>query len=288
MLHDDSISCIVSNRRGTLLVTGAIDASIKLWKLGSGSGVLLSPLPIVELFEHDQAIACLSLNPESDNSDGARKISGTEDTCYLAAGAEDGVLILWDIGATVPGSVNVTASAEQPLMLFSCQVSQTKNPISGIVWVPLSESKCGAEHPGYPIPKLVCSTVDGSLMCLDVTGKLIVGTRMEVGIYCIAIDTRMASGQDGGRESSYIYAGCSDGSLRAWAIENNSFVEKFRGDHAHTCTVNGKGDIIDIPASACHSLAHTYSVITSMAVCKEGSYLITGADDGSLRTWRIE
>ena len=61
------------------LVSGAWDASVKVWKVtGDGSG----HESVLELFEHESPVVSVAIN---------------ETYSYVAAGAEDGNLVVWAV-----------------------------------------------------------------------------------------------------------------------------------------------------------------------------------------------
>lgn len=137
MLHDDGISALVVDHRYAatatpsspftvcseqFLITGGLDASVKLWRLnapggGAGSNQLISSsLPIIELFEHDHAITALAMHPGSQ---------------YLAAGAADGTLIVWEVTRKRSMRAGIDPSSAlvlQHAMLFNCQIHQRYAP----------------------------------------------------------------------------------------------------------------------------------------------------------------
>ena len=152
-----------------LLITGSIDASIKIWRLKNDKSLLLSSsIPITEIFEHDNAITCLSLYTSNTNSNS-----------FLATGAEDGLLSVFQasalmkhVYAAASGGGNkdtILPLACQPSVVFSCQISQNRSPISGIAWYPPTQDAVSTV--GFSSEKLVCCTQDGYLVCLDAQGK---------------------------------------------------------------------------------------------------------------------
>jgi WD40 repeat protein len=66
------------------LLTGSLDASVKLWALKQGSNNIFNPAPTMEFSEHDYPVYCVAISNDGD---------------YGAAGAEDGTLTIWDLNA---------------------------------------------------------------------------------------------------------------------------------------------------------------------------------------------
>jgi len=305
-LHDDSISAMAVDDMDRMLVTGAIDASIKIWRLKEGGSMLLaSSLPVSETFEHDNAITSLCLSHSGTAT--SMGSTQTEDVgpTYMAAGAEDGVLIVWDIGGistAVRSSSNSTKDSvlsafHQPTVMFSCQLGNLRRAVSAVQWIPVSTAVGGpggrdrAIVAGIERDRFICSTIDGNLVCMDAQGKLVMMSPMGVGILCLAVENRSeVHGQPSGGlvvlEHVYIYGGCSDGSLRVWAMEAGAFVEKHRVDHALRVrpALGGGGGIPDYDPP----IPGKVPVISAMCVCSSINLLITGGDNGAVRFWGIE
>lgn len=68
------------------MLSGSLDASVKLWGLKPGASNIFSPGPVTEFSEHDYPVHCVAISGEGD---------------YGAAGAEDGTLTIWDLNAQI-------------------------------------------------------------------------------------------------------------------------------------------------------------------------------------------
>ena len=82
---------------------------MKVWSVGTSTG-LLEAAPDVELVDHDTPVQCTAI-------DGACR--------HVAAGAEDGSVILWTISAAagVPGGRAAASGAPSHSVVFHRQVS---------------------------------------------------------------------------------------------------------------------------------------------------------------------
>jgi WD40 repeat protein len=99
--------------------------------------------------------------------------------------------------------------------------------------------------------KLICSSIDGSIACIDVTGRVFAGARIDCGINAIETDGRV------------IYGGLDDGSIRIWAMDSGRLREVFRFPKAHM------------------------EAVTSIKIDYNRAILVSGASDGTIRLWNI-
>lgn len=78
------ISCFVSNK---WLLSGAWDATVKLWELKgvNGSGGVASS-PAAEFFDHENSVQSVALHPLAT---------------HAAAGGEDGTVMIWEVRSQV-------------------------------------------------------------------------------------------------------------------------------------------------------------------------------------------
>jgi WD40 repeat protein len=112
---------------------------------------------------------------------------------------------------------------------------------------------------GFSNDRLVCSTGDGLVLCLDSTGRLFAATRVQssaggaaVGVHSLCIDS-----------SGLVYGGCEDKCVRVWCME--------------------KGFLKEVSESRVHE-----SEVTAVAISGDGNILVTGGDDGSVSVLKIE
>lgn len=103
----------------------------------------------------------------------------------------------------------------------------------------------------FSLEKLFCSYGDGSVVCLDITGRLFAAGSFEVVLLCLDSDGYM------------IYGGCDDGSIRVWILEGGHVREIHRYLRAHDTKV------------------------TAICVDKQRQFLASGASDGTLKIWKI-
>jgi WD40 repeat protein len=216
--HDDGISCIDMDSKGKLLVTGSWDATVKVFELKENS------LPSKSL-------------PPFYMDNGCVSISIDDSSRYVAAGAEDGCVIVWDLK-----KMNVE---------FTYQLSHGGMMVSCVKWFPHAISQVFHNQGNFNSIKLICSSIDGSIACIDVTGRVFAGARFEYGINALETDGRA------------IYGGLEDGSLRVWAMESGRLREVFRLPKAHS------------------------EVISSLKIDYNRGILVSGASDGTIRLWNI-
>ena len=137
-------------------------------------------------------------------------------------------------------------------------------PISCLKWLPrvgpagasagvISSGSGSGIRRGFRDEKLLCGSSDGTLACVDCTGRLFAATKVDCAVraICTSYDGRAAFG------------GCEDGSIRVWSITDHggALREIFRYPRAHD------------------------GVCTSLAMDK--NVLVSGGDDGAVRVWRV-
>ena len=147
--HDDGISSL--DVRGNYLCTGSWDATVKIWSL-LPTGI--DPHPLVEFFDQSKQVQTVSLGPGD----------------LVAAGAEDGNVVVWDMRSRA-----VVAHFEGGI---------GGQPVTCVRWgrsmVSVSSSAAAAHHH----QRLYVISLDGSLRCYSADGRLLnnVQVRLETGV----------------------------------------------------------------------------------------------------------
>ena len=216
--HDDGISCIDLDSKGKILVSGSWDATVKVFELKENS----LPNKSLPPFYIDNGCISIAIDDSSQ---------------YVAAGAEDGTVVVWDLK-----TMNVE---------FTYQLSQGGVMVSCVKWFPHSISRLFHNQGNFNSIKLICSSIDGSIACIDVTGRVFAGARIDCGINAIETDGRV------------IYGGLDDGSIRIWAMDSGRLREVFRFPKAHM------------------------EAVTSIKIDYNRAILVSGASDGTIRLWNI-
>lgn len=80
--HYDSVTGVAMDRSNKVLLSGSLDATVKLWAVKSSTSNMLSAGPTAEFADHEYPITCVAINSKGD---------------YGAAGAEDGLLVVWNL-----------------------------------------------------------------------------------------------------------------------------------------------------------------------------------------------
>ena len=113
------------------------------------------------------------------------------------------------------------------------------------------------------------------MVCVDVTGKLFAATKVQplidetnsvpfksnstvatnavIGVNCLSIDKR-----------GNVYGGCEDKSIRVWRMEKGYLKELYSQNNVH----NGG--------------------VTSTSLNQDHTILVSGGEDGTINTWRVE
>ncbi|CAG9533394.1 unnamed protein product [Cercopithifilaria johnstoni] len=88
--HDEKITCFNISSKGTLLVTGSTDLSLKLWEINSGFLMQV-------LLAHEEAVTCCAI---------------ANDESVIVSGAKDSQIIVW---STTTGNALFTLKTESPV-----------------------------------------------------------------------------------------------------------------------------------------------------------------------------
>lgn len=136
--------------------------------------------------------------------------------------------------------------------------------IKGLKWLPINEY---TSMTGFSPNKILISTEDGKLLCMDITGKMFASMQIDTAINCIDSDGKI------------IVGGCSDGSVRAWTIQQGKFKELQRTVKAHAGAVTA----IALGEHA-ESLTTT---TTGSTIPPISEIMVTGSENCSTRVWRL-
>ena len=160
---------------------------MKLWSLGSvASG---EETPLLELYDHEAPVCCVALNGSAT---------------LLAAGAEDGRLLVWDAragGQCRPiGAADVDGSASRPVAAVDVLTTEHGERVFA-----------AAEH--------------GVVAEFGLDGTRLAEARAGFDVRCLKVVD--------GRDGLTVFAGGSDGSLAAFAWASSAPVLKYRDGGAH-------------------------------------------------------
>lgn len=123
--------------------------------------------------------------------------------------------------------------------------------MSALCWIPQTIENY-YHRQEYALEKLICTTLDRKMVCLDSYGKLFAAVSLDVTVLCLACDGLI------------VYTGCDDGSLRCYIMESGCFREVYRHLEAHS------------------------TAVTAIHVDKVHQVLTSGGDDGDIRVWSIK
>lgn len=106
---------------------------------------------------------------------------------------------------------------------------------------------------GFRDEKLLCGSLDGTLICIDSVGRMVAALIIDSGIHALSCS----------KDGRAVFGACADGSIRVWSMEGagGRFTEVHRFPKAHAGAVT---------ALTCHQ-----------------NLLVSGGNDGCIRVWRI-
>ena len=213
------------------LVSGSWDATVKVWATSDGECSIS-----LELYDHESAVLCVAMDQSNR---------------YVVAGGEDGSVVVWQ----------VDPKARTSQVLFTKLIStSSRRPVTAVQWLPANES--GVSGDGFADEKFICSTSDGLIVCLDITGRLYAATRVEgvktgstasVGVKALCVDNR-----------GLVWSGCDDDSVRVWNLQKGFLKELLMHSHVHD------------------------EEVTALSLSSDGSLLVTGGGSGDVRVWSVE
>lgn len=138
-------------------------------------------------------------------------------------------------------------------------------------WLPTESDTWQIE--GSIGPKLVCSTQDQRLLCVDARGKVVASIQTASPVLCLDTEGRM------------VCCGCADGSVRIYTFTQGKIAETATYLQAH-------GGPVTAIALGLHNVLHTADDTASHAqwttrLANVAELLATGSEDCSIRLWRL-
>jgi WD40 repeat protein len=195
------------------LLTGAWDATVKLWELKGPNGTLNSK-PTAEFYDHENSVQAVAIDSHAE---------------FAAAGADDGTVLIWNIASqSLIGNCQISSSRYVGRFVLRFDVNKflvlLGRPISCLQWLP----RRGA--PGAKDARLLCGSSDGSIALIDSSGRLLAATKAEWPVRSLAVSS----------DGRAAFGGCEDGVIRVWALDprTGALRELFRYPRAHegACT----------------------------------------------------
>jgi len=216
-VHDDVVSSMsfvneASNLQslyGTnMLLTGAFDGSVKLWRVLHNN--LLSGQPAAEFQDHDNAIQVVALK---------------DDVKMAAAGADDGKVIVWNI--------------QTQLTVLTCKIG-SRSPVTGVAWMfndkLVSSTKTGCLSFIDVSPAAISSAALGF-------STILATTQLDSEILCVVSLENAVDKIENPSARPMIVCGCGDGSIRIHAL-TKKIEEVYRFPRAHEAPVTALAFIL--------------------------------------------
>ena len=227
-LHDDSVSCLDmlvdssgqvlkalsgddgDAEPGFLLCTGAWDATVKIWALRLSSVADFGETPLLELFDMEAPVSCVAVAGGAGGhvSDDTLGRCGTR----LAAGGDDGAILVWDTMVDAPLAPAFWAGAD----------NGRGAAVSSLRWAGSSN-----------VLHLFSAAADGCIKQWTESGDCLARLVVGCSVHCIVTDGRATIG------------GCEDGSIRCWHLRHGDAAsgsaedaEVFRVPDAHAGSVS--------------------------------------------------
>eukprot|EP00605_Chrysophyceae_sp_TOSAG23-4_P001591 GSChrysophyteH1.ASY1.ANO1.1747.1 assembled CDS len=245
-IHDDSVSSMsfvddaskINSRYGTnVLLTGAYDGSVKLFKIQHNNAI--NPIPIAE-FE-----------AMKNNHVAVVRVALKEDVKYAAIGTDDGKLVIWEITTRRIVSSNYLSSNKQQIVGI-CWTTQDRLICASrdgcITYIDLSPTAIASAAMGFS-STLSYKTIDTEIHCMRLFSA---HSEPPVSIIC----------------------GCKDGSIRIYSTsQTHEISEIYRFPRAHECAISAI-DVAEAPVgSTMPSLmitGGTNGTLRAWCVLKEG------------------
>jgi WD40 repeat protein len=249
VVHEDGVSTLSMDTTDRLIVTGSWDTAVKVFEVKADKGTLGNSV-VAEFYDLESSVQAVDVNGSG---------------AFIAAGAEDGTLIIWN--------------AHTQHIQVSTQIGNSSSPISSLCWMPMPFLLAVDPQKPHRNEKLVCVSMDGTMVIMDYSGRLCGAVKVDVPIRSVVAGVAVASPQPLGMHQNpagskhVIFGGCEDGSLRVWACDDagtglsgaftgpTSIYEVFRFPDAHM------------------------GAVTSLAL--RNQLLVSGGEDGTLRLWRL-
>ena len=132
--------------------------------------------------------------------------------------------------------------------------------VSSVDFATISATNTNKESAGVIVqqpsaPCLLCSSIDGVLLCVDMSNRVIAAIQIDSGIRCVRGDYLAGS--------NIAIVGCTDGSIRVLSMETGLFREVNR-----------------------HNVVHIGGV-TALSTINQNS-IVSGGEDGNVRVWTIK